>query len=259
MSYPQPSSNDYVIRGVQYFRLLTALATPGDIYESEVSCHALAIGPESDVANVNIAYFDDQIPTFMNRTQVGPPRSFTGRVDARNTDTYAPSGRPGRILFWPTDLYDPTFLPQNFVPDEDTLTFIAPVLDVIQYFKPQASLVPLRTDKTFRFTEIEQPENRTAFIVLPCWGRKFGSCRVLNSSSAALSWGVTGITYFANPNNQAIETEIDRVDALGIGDQHTTLFRAATHGLFDALMFDLNLNEGTGLTPFEVVLSDTPA
>jgi len=29
--------------------------------------------------------------------------------------------------------------------------------------------------------------------------------------------------------------------------------------MFDALMLEVNLNEGTGSTPFEVVMSDTPA
>jgi hypothetical protein len=259
MAYPQPDSDQYAIQGVQYFRLLTELATPGDIYESQQSCHALAIGPESDVANVNLAYFDGQVPTFVALTQVGPPRSFTGRVDARNTDKYAPSGRPGRILFWPADLYDPTFIPEDFLDDQDTLTFITPKLDVIQYFKPQQSLVPLRNDKTFRFTEIDQPENRTAFLVLPFWGRKYAQCRVMNNSDQSLAWGVTGITYFSNDQNKAMETTIERVDAIAPGDQHTTLVRAASNGTFDALMFDLNISEGSGPTPFEVLMSDTPA
>jgi len=35
--------------------------------------------------------------------------------------------------------------------------------------------------------------------------------------------------------------------------------RAAQHGVFDALMLEVNLNEGVGSTPIEVVMSDTPA
>lgn len=259
MSYPQPSSNDYAIKGVQFFRLLTELASPGDIYESEQSSHALALGPDSDVANVNVAYFDAQVDTFVTLTQIGPPRSFTGRIDARNSDTYAPTQRPGRILIWPSDLYDPTFLPTNFEVGQDSLTFVTPVLDVIQYFKPQSSLVPGRNDKTFRFTEIELTDLRNAFIIVPFWGRKYASCRILNNSASDLAWAVTGITYFTNPDNKAIETEIERVDSIAINVQHTTLVRAAQHGVFDALMLEVNLNEGVGSTPIEVVMSDTPA
>lgn len=259
MSYPQPSSNDYAIRGVQFFRLLTELATPGDIYLSEQSCHALALGPDSDVANVMVAYFDDQAPTFLTTTLVGPPRSFTGRIDARNEATYAPAGRPGRIMFWPADLYDPAFVPSNFVVDQDTLSFITPILDVVQYFKPQQSLIPVRNDKTFRFPQIDTSEGRNTFLILPFWGRKYASCRIDNQSDGSVAWRVTGITYYTNNDHKATETEIDHVDTLANGANHTTLVKASSHGMFDALMLEVNVSEGEGPTPFEVVMSDTPA
>lgn len=259
MSYPQPSSNNSVINGAEFFRLFTPLTSPGDIYESEVSGHAMALGPDSDVANVTVAYWDNQVQTFVNLAQLGPPRSFVGRVDARNTDNYAPSNRPGRILLFPSDLFDPTFLPEDFLPNQDTLTFITPVLDVIQYFKPQESLTPARNDKTFRFPEIELTDIRTAFLILPFWGRKYASARIFNNSNQALAWRITGIDYFPNDQNKAIETDIDHIDLLNPGLQHTSIVNASVHGMFDALMLEVNVNESQGSTPFEVVVSDIPA
>lgn len=259
MSYPQPSSNEYAIKGVQYFRLLTGLTSPGDLYESEQSCHALALGPLSDVANVNVAYFDSQmVPTFVALTQVGPPRSVTGRIDARNEETYSPSQRPGRIMLWPSDLYDPSFLPTTFDPAQDSLTFITPVLDVIEYFSPQQSLVPLRNDKTYRFPQIETAAIRDSYLVLPYWGRKYACCRIVNSSGASLEWTVVGIVYYPNDQTKAMEFVIDKDLAVPTGGTHTSLVRAAVNGMFDALMIVVNIT-GASQTPFEVIVSDTPA
>ena len=75
MSYPQPSADQYAIKGYQFFRLNTLLTSPGDIYQSQQSGHAFAIGPESDISNVNVAYFDDQVPNFMAQTVISPQRA----------------------------------------------------------------------------------------------------------------------------------------------------------------------------------------
>jgi len=257
MAYPQPSANEYATNGGGFFRLNTLLTSPGDIYESEQSGHGLALGPLSDVANVNIAYFDGQVPTGVNQIQVGPPRSFVGPI-YNLSDTYAPSQRPGRIMLWPSDLYDPSFLPSTFDPAQDSLTFITPVLDVIQYFSPQPALVPTRNDKTYRFPEIETAAIRDSYLVLPYWGRKYACCRIVNSSGATLAWSVVGIVYYPNDQTKAMEFVIDKDLAVPIGGTHTSLVRAAVSGMFDALMIVVNITGGSQ-TPFEVIVSDTPA
>ncbi len=260
MAYPQPSSDDYAVGGSGFFRLLTTLTSPGDIYESEQSGHALALGPLSDVANVNVAYFDAQVPTFVNQTQVGPPRSFVGAIN-KLTDFYAPAQRPGRILLWPSDLYDPTFIPQDFDPNNASLTFITPVLDVIQYFSPQSSLVPQRNDKTFRFPALDVTGVGEQFLVIPYWGRKYACCRIFNQNSGTFAeWIVKGITYYPNASNKAMETPIDSATNIPAGEQHTTLVRAGVHGMFDALLIIIAPDsEVFEAAPFEVIVSDTPA
>ena len=71
MSYPQPNADQYAINGYQYFRLNTLLSSPGDIYESAQSALAIALGPESDISRVAVAYYDDQVPTtFTNQTVI---------------------------------------------------------------------------------------------------------------------------------------------------------------------------------------------
>src|SRR3981189_3558041 len=131
MSYPQPNADTYAVNSYGFFRLNTLLSSPGDIYRSPQGGHLFCLGPESDVANVNIAYFDDQVPTFLQTTQISPGRSFTGFMAARNEATYSPSRRFGRIFCWSNDIYDPSFLPRSFSANTDHIQFIAPQLDVI--------------------------------------------------------------------------------------------------------------------------------
>ncbi len=260
MAYPQPSSNDYATGGSDIFRLFTPLTSPGDIYESEQSGHALALGPLSDVANVNVAYFDKQVQTFVNQSQVGPPRSFVGRIDAQNTEFFVPSQRPGRILLWPSDLYDPSFLPIGFDADDATLTFITPVLDVIQYFKDAPSLIPVRNDKTFRFPSLDAASATDQFVVIPYWGRKYACCRIFNqSASQTVTWAVRGITYYPNPSNQAMEVILDSA-VVATNTVHTTLVRAGINGMFDALLIVTQGNDADpGAATYQVIVSDTPA
>ena len=253
MSYPQPDSDQYAIRGYDFFRLTTGLTSPGDIYESQQSGHAFALGPDSDVANVNVAYFDDQVPTFQNQVTIGPPRSMVGRLDARNESSYTPANRPGRLLFWPADIYDPSFKPNLFAPDQDTLTFVTPILDVIEYFQPQPSLVVERNDKTYRFQELPAPV-RFSYLVIPFWGRKYASVRFFNQTAADVILAVIGVSYFINPNFQALQTELDGF-VVGAGVQKESIVKASADGVFDALMIQVESNL-PGPTPLWITVSD---
>ena len=252
MSYPQPNSNEYAVGGYQFFRLNTLLSSPGDIYESEQSGHAFAIGPESDVANVRMAYFDDEVATFLNQTKISSRRTWVGRLDARNEARYAPANRPGRLFFWCADLYDPLFLPDGFTPNQDNLVIVTPRLDVIEYFKPLASLVPPRNDKNFTFQELPLPAG-SSFVIIPYWDRKYASCRITNLTSGNVTYNVFGVNYYMNDNNKGLETAISST-TVATNTQHETIVRATVNGMFDALM--LQVSGGVGPTPIQVIVSD---
>ena len=272
MSYPQPDADQYAIKGYKYFRLLTPLTSPGDIYESQQSGHALALGPESDVANVDIAYFDDQVTSFVNRTQIGPLRSFVGRIDARNDARYVPSGRPGRVLIWPADLYDPSYVPADFVPDTQSITFVTPMLDVIQYFSPQDSLVPRRNDKTYRFNGIPN-DGVQGWIILPFWGRRTATIRLTNGTAGlgAVLTGVRGVNYFVNDGTSAVERQIvaltptpaglnngrDLIMTTNAPDLSVGVIHVDTDGRFDALAIFIDTTGNTGPVVVNVTVSDS--
>jgi hypothetical protein len=261
MSFPQPNSDQYAIGGYQFFRLTTPLVSPGDIYESTQSGHALAVGPTSDIANVNIAYFDDQAPNFMARTTISPSRALVGRVDARNEATYSPSNRPGKIMFWAADIFDPNYRPfqhpLTFNPATDQIQFVQPVLDVIEYFKPQSSLTPGRDDAEFVFQNYPVTTRRF-FLVVPYYGRKYCYVNFTNRLGiGGITFGIVGLNYAitqddsANPYHQ--ETTLLAEAAIGAGNSVTKVIRAASDGCFDALVFSIS---DAGPAPLRILMSD---
>lgn len=257
MSYPQPNSNISAIQGYQFFRLNTPLSSPGDIYESEQSCHAVCVGPDSDIANINVAYFDQQTATFMQHATVSPSRALVGRIDARNEATYTPSKRPGRILFWADDLYDPAYRPSTFGED-DTIEFIAPQFDVIQYFKPIASLGPPRSDKEFAFQDYNVTDENTFFLVIPSYGRKYCFTQFTNRNinNDPNTYGIIGVNYAISTEGAGSyhqETVIRAPAAVAAGTTITKIITAGSIGVFDALVF--SFTDG-GPAPLRILLSD---
>jgi hypothetical protein len=261
MSYPQPDADSYAANGYDIFRLNTLLVSPGDIYQSTQSGHALAIGPESDLANINVVYFDDQVPTFVQRTTISPNRAFIGRMDARNEALYQPANRPGRILFYADDIYDPNYrpvaLPAPFNPATDIINFVAPRLDVIQYFKPLASIGPARIDKEWVFQNYPVVTGRY-YLVLPYYGRKYAYVEFTNKDALfPNTFGVVGVNYAItqddSPNPYHQEKTLLAPVAVPASGQVSRIIMAASDGMFDALVFGFTLS---GPAPLRVVMSD---
>jgi len=256
VAFPQPDSAKYVTSGSDFFRLRTPLSSPGDMYESLVSGLAMSLGPESDIANVNVAYFDAQAPNFMQFTQISQARCFTGRLDANNPSKYSPSQRPGRVLIWPDDLYDPNYRPRSFSALTDAIQFISPVLDVVQYFSDPGTLTPSRIDKEYQFQNYIL--TGTLYIVVPYYGRKFCYVNFTNRNSVQPNtFGILGVNYAitnnASPNPYHQETVIHSPAAVAAGAAVTVRITAASNGVFDALVFSVNNN---GPAPLRIVVSD---
>lgn len=283
MTYPQPSANQYAVDGAGFFRLNTRLVSPGDIYESEQSGLAFALGPQSDISDVQIAYFDDQArPSFMNQTSVSADRSFVGRLEARNESKYAPSGRQGRILFWSNDLFDPAIVINPAIIATDPPTIIQPQLDLIQYFNNPPSLVPQRADKEFNFQQIQTDiAQQRPTIVVPYYGRKYCMIDVSNASGDIFGLYVIGINYVltddAGPSLQHQQTLLFFSDIAGIGALNrivtlgpmqsllvtnpgggaADIVTVNQGGMFDAIAFVLDFNgQAPAPTPLRIVMSD---
>jgi hypothetical protein len=269
MSFPQPDSNSYAAGGSQFFRLNTLLASPGDIYESEQSGHAFAIGADSDMSRVNVAYFDKQAPNLMNMTTLGPERAFVGRIEADNLGTYLPSQRPGRVLMWPDELWNPNPIAALVAP-ADTQIIVTPRLDVIEYFKPQGSLEVKRNDKVFAFQRLDIPATVTGltadalWLVLPYYGRKYANIDFSAPVAPSVDIDVYGIklqidaaAVYARPLYTAIGTTAFQLTIqAGLQGAFPT-----PRGMYDLLAFAMRSNTpGVGtLVNLNVLTSDTPA
>jgi hypothetical protein len=251
VSYPQPNADQYSISGAQYFRLNTLISSPGDIYESAQGGLAFALGPESDISRVNVAYFDDQAgATLMNQTQIDCHRSWVGRIDARNDAAYQQSGRPGRILMWSDDLYDPIFVPTGSA--GQTVIRIAPRLDVIEYFREEPSLVTRRTDKQYYFQSYALSGQPT-WIVIPSYGRKYGFVEITNRDPLiALGFKVIGVNYGIGSAFHQETTIYSGVLAVGAQKIVNNLFGSSGTGMFDSIVVTA---EGDRM-PMRVYLSD---
>jgi hypothetical protein len=217
----------------------------------------------SDLANVNVAYFDDQVPTFMNFTTISPGRAFIGRLDARNESTYSPAGRPGVIMFWSDDIYDPNYRPvvrpAAFNPATDAIQFVPPLMDVIEYFTPPGPLAPQREDRMFEFQNYPVVLQRF-YLVLPYYGRKYASVNFTNKDALLPNtFGIVGLNYAITqddqPNAYHQETTIVAPTAVAAGASLNKQITSAVDGTFDALVFNLTL---AGPAPLRVTMSDIP-
>jgi hypothetical protein len=270
MTYPQPNANSYAVNGGQFFRLNTLLASPGDIYESEQSGHAFAIGANSDMSRVNVAYFDRQAPNFMNMLTLGPERSFVGRVDADNLSAYSPSNRPGRILFWPDELWNPNVL-DPFVGPGDTKITVTPRLDVVEYFKPQGSLEVKRNDKRWLFQRLTVPATESApgvpdsvWIAIPYYGRKYANIDLSVPVAPTVNFDIIGVKLQIDAG-QTFNKSLSA--SLGISSAQVTIQAGlqgafpTPRGMWDVLLFKLTTAiSGTGnLANLSIITSDTPA
>lgn len=275
MTFPQPSSTNPVTHGQEYFRLTTELASAGDIYECETGALAFALGPNSDIATVLISYFDENMSTKVAQSVLSPDRSYIGRVDARMTDVYpAPGKRKARILLSVQDIYNPDFRPDDtvyggfpvpFDPTKDSVTFVTPILDVIQYFQSAPSLIPQRSDRNFRFQYFPLPVGAggVTWIAIPGYGRKSGYFSISGGGGVGtIDMQLIGAKLAASgPSIPAGANQKQLAHAAMLGDDtERFVYKSSTDGLWDLFLIGLGSGGGSdydGRTfPVDIVLSD---
>ena len=264
MAYPQPDADKYSIGGQKFWRLNTPLSSDGDIYESQQGAGGFAIGPDSDIAKVNIAYFDDQVEGFMNQIAISPGRPFAGTMYARNEALYVPSKRPGRFLIWPDDLYDSTWrITGDFnVDPNNRIDFITPVLDVVQYFSP-IGLNAGRNDKKYQYNTIPVPDVGGIYVlVVPYYGRRYANFFFSSTVGPLSEVAIYGLNYSQSgdipfPDNlKALRAHAAVAANAPFNDE----ILASTDGMYDALVIKITPGNGTftNVSPIQmrIVTSD---
>jgi len=272
MSYPQPSSTAPVLAGQGFFRLKTPVSTfasgsgggcPTDIYESTQGAAAFAIGPESDLAHYKIGYLDPtNSPSLMSIVEITPERMFSGLLYARNEPgtVYQPSGRQGRILIWPTDLWYAGYTPSAAVIPGDTVFTYPPQIDIIQYYSNPPTIQPQRNDKLWFTQYLPMTSGQTTWLVLPSYGRSYIDVEFANATGQAVTYGILGVLYsFGNFATQ--ETTLLMAASVANNASQNKVIKSSTDGVFDALVFSFAIGGSPSANAsinFRATMSDTP-
>lgn len=265
MTFPQPSSTAPLLDGQEYFRLKTDITSSGDLYESEVSGLGFALGPDSDLAHVRVSYFDDEDESGVGQFFLSPDRNFAGRVGARPAVSYIKSAtRKGRILIGTDDLYSPGWTPVDAA--VEIYNIIPPVLDVVTYFQGLPSVIPPRSDKTYRAAYFEHVgAGKKSCLGIPMYGRKSGVVQVLNKTTIGCDFSVTAVRFIYQKNPlvaggfYGVETTLGANATLANDAARVVEFSALTQGLWDYLVLKIGGPGGSyngGDFPVVVTLSD---
>lgn len=264
MTYSQPSADNVAKVTGEIFRLNTLLTTAGDIFESTQSAFAFALGPLSDISKVEIAYYDPQAQAsgFISQIEVSNTNPWRGQINARLDTQYLPAKRPGRILIWPAELYNLNYRPAGFSTENDTIEFVTPRLDVIQYLKPQAEVLVGRVDREFLFERLPIPLG-SLNLVLPYYGRRFASFAFTNKAAATLTGSILGVNYGIGDNLGAAPRDQEKLLAslsIVAGAATSEIVTATADGMFDALVLQVSYpTASTGPLCTRVTFSDTEA
>lgn len=260
-NFTQPNTDAYAISGYDFLRIKAYLSNSqgmGDLYFSQQGCHMITVGPDSDIAQVQVGYFDDQsAPTLLSQIMLTPDRPFPGNLLARNTTPYMPAAQAGRILIWPQDLYDPNYLPAGFNPITDKIVLEVPILDVIQYFKPQDVMPAVRADKVFYYQTLPFG-SRDTYVLIPFYGRRYAHIQAKNNTAVDQSITIDGLNYTIadittpGPTLQSITT----VTVIATTATFSKVVTQAANGRFDMLQVKFTAGAATANLSLKVTVSD---
>jgi hypothetical protein len=267
-------SDRAVINGQEFFRLFQELESGGDIYEINTSTKAICIGPQSDLSNYAINFFDKQSPDNIDEINLSLGNPVIGRIDALLATSYpTAAGLPANILISPRDLVNNNFVPSTF---KAGLDFVfarpKPQIDIISYLTDPAALAPSRDDRLYSFPLVAALLSPiTAYYILPYYGRRYGEFSFQNLFSGAMSYtiNIRGINLFpgtqdafgTSPGAQkAVETVLGGGSiVVPPGLSANRIFNSETDGMFD--LISIALTTDTGLADLnsvmQLLVSDT--
>jgi hypothetical protein len=184
-----------VLRSQEYFRLKTAIQSPGDIFELDESTRAVYIGPDSDIAEAQVTYFNPDNPngTAIETAVVSVNGPFVGRLDSLPKTAVPSTGQSARILISPVDLVNNSYV--SPVTAAQRKMNIPAILDVMCALKTLPDIPSVRADRTLRYPGVPYnmvgapPANDgSTDLYIPIYGRRMVSiCAVGNGIAVTLS------------------------------------------------------------------------
>lgn len=168
-----------VLRSQDYYRLKQLVRSPGDIYELDASTKAIYIGPDSDIGEVLVQYFNPNAPNSVESAVVSINGPFVGRLDSMLASQVPATGQPGRILVSPVDIVDNSYRRPG---DAQPLRSynIPAYIDLIAALAPLPDIPAVRADRTLRFPSVpfdltpdpDDPFVHSTDLIIPIYGRR---------------------------------------------------------------------------------------
>lgn len=193
---PTPQDVNAVIRSQEYFRLKRVVVSPGDIYELEESTKAIYIGPDSDISEIQVTYFNPDEPNALETAVVATNGPFVGRLDALLKTIVPSTSQIARILINPVDIVDNNYTPPSIA---QRLFRVPAQIDVIAALKELPDIPSVRADKTFRFPSVPFTSNRTippdpddgsTDLLVPIYGRRTVTVTAISQRNVELEFSL---------------------------------------------------------------------
>ena len=173
-----------VLRSQEFYRLKQIVQSPGDIYEIDESTKAIYIGPDSDIGEILLTYFNPESPLAIETAKIAVNGPFVGRVDALLQTRIPSTGQPARLLVSPVDIVDNAYTPPA------SLAFrrfnIPAIIDMIAALKELPAIPETRADRTLRLSSVPYEADPVAppaddgstDILIPIYGRRMATIQV---------------------------------------------------------------------------------
>ncbi len=269
MAFPQSSAVLAVLNGQEYWRLFTPLVSSGDIYESEQSGRAFVIGPQSDVAQVGVTYFDPQTQTNANCVSISVDKPLIGRLDALGTQQYQ-SGDQARLLISTNDLLPPPGFRPPSAAVTDTVQTVQPRIDLFQYLSVEPDHIPPRANRVNLFESLPGAATTGHWFLVPFYGRRFAevTTKILAPVPDPVTVDIKGINFsniitsgvVADPGggHQEVSLATYVVPGPGLGGTGLGVSASIVDRAFDFLAIKLTFGGGFGLNSMtlHIVVSD---
>lgn len=273
-------SDRAVLNSQEFFRLFQELESGGDIYEINTSVKAVCVGPQSDLSNYAINFFDGQSPDNIDEINLSLGNPVIGRIDALQATTYpTASGLPANILVSPRDLVDNNFVPSTFVGGTDfVVARPRPRIDIISYLSDTDILAPDRDDRLYQFPfAAGSGIGITVFYILPYYGRRYGEFSFQNLAKISPGGPMTytidilGINLFPGTQDsqgqvpgapKAVETVLGGGSiVVAEGAKANRIIQSGVDGMFDLISIGVSTDKGLADTSsvMQLLASDTVA
>ena len=187
----QPSAPADVLGNQEFFRILQDIESAGSIFEIDVPTSAIYIGPNSDISEVRLTYYDKQTrgagaTNLQQVADISVNGPFIGRLNALMATQYPGTGQLARILAYPVDIVDPAYVrPTGAGAAPARRANVPPKIDLICSTAPLPETPNVRADRTYRFPRV--PFNNDAGgaddgstdLVIPIYGRRMVTIQIV--------------------------------------------------------------------------------